>query len=223
MKLSTGCNCIDSLLGGGIESGIITEFYGEGGSGKTNICLQLAKNVALQDKKTIYVDTEGVSIDRLEQISCDQKEKVMENTIFFKPHSFSEKEDFVEKGTELALNKDDDFQLMVVDSFTTFYRPLYNTDEEENLRSRLGNQMIQLMKVARKKDIPVVITTQVYESENGKKAVGGHMLYHNAKTIVLLEILESNIRKAVLKKHRSESSEKSTRFMITEDGLVTYG
>ncbi len=222
MSLSTGCNTLDSLLGGGIESGIITEFFGEGGSGKTNICLQLAKNVALQDKKSIYIDTEGISVERLDQISGLKTDKVMENTIFFKPHSFSEKEDFLEKGTQLALNKDEEFQLIVVDGFTTFYRPLYNTDKEENLRSRLGNQMIQLMKVARKKDIPVVITTQVYEGDNGKKAVGGHMLYHNAKTIVLLEVLESNIRKAVLKKHRFRSSEKSVMFIITEDGLVTY-
>ena len=212
---------MDTMLGKGIESGIITEFFGEGGSGKTNICLQLAKNVALKDKKTIFIDTEGVSVERLEQISGERSEKVMENTIFYKPHSFSEQERCIKKGSRLALNKNKDFNLFIVDGFTTFYRPLYNACEEERISSRLGRLLIELMRVARKKDMPVVITTQVYESDNGKKPVGGHVLYHNAKTIVLLEVLKSNIRKAVLEKHRSQARGKSARFKITEDGIVT--
>ncbi len=221
MRLPTGCNSLDTLLGKGIESGIITEFFGEGGSGKTNICLQLAKNVALKDKKTIFIDTEGVSVERLEQISGERSEKVMENTIFFKPHSFSEQEKCIKKGSRLALSSDKDFNLFIVDSFTTFYRSLYNSKKEDRISSRLGRLLIELMRVARKKDIPVVITTQVYESDDGKKPVGGHVLYHNAKTIVLLEVLEYNIRKAVLEKHRSLAKGKSARFKITENGIVT--
>ncbi len=120
-----------------------------------------------------------------------------------------------------GLNKNKDFNLFIVDGFTTFYRPLYNACEEERISSRLGRLLIELMRVARKKDMPVVITTQVYESDNGKKPVGGHVLYHNAKTIVLLEVLKSNIRKAVLEKHRSQARGKSARFKITEDGIVT--
>ena len=62
MRVPTGCNSLDSLLRGGVEAGAVTELFGEGGSGKTNLCLQLARNVALDDKKVIYVDTEGVSM-----------------------------------------------------------------------------------------------------------------------------------------------------------------
>ncbi len=221
MKLPIGCNSLDTLLGRGIESGIITEFFGEGGSGKTNVCLQLAKNVALQDKKSIFIDTEGVSVKRLEQISGDDSEKVMENTIFFKPHSFSEQKNCIKKGARLALNDNKDFDLLIVDGFTTFYRPLYNSKKEKNLSSKLGRLLIELMRVARKKDIPVVITTQVYESDEGKKPVGGHVLYHSAKTIVLLEVLDSNTRRAVLEKHRSQPKGKSARFKITQTGIVT--
>ncbi len=223
MRLSTGCNSLDTLLGKGVESGIITEFFGEGGSGKTNICLQLAKNVALKGKKSIFIDTEGVSVKRLEQISGQKSQKVMENTIFFRPHSFSEQEKFVEKGSKLALKDDKDFNLFVVDNFTTFYRTLYNSSEEENLTSRLGRQLIRLMKIARKKDIPVVITTQVYQNDEGKNPVGGHVLYHNAKTIVMLEVLESNLRRARLKKHRSRASGNTARFKITHEGICTPG
>ncbi|MEF8835981.1 MAG: DNA repair and recombination protein RadB, partial [Candidatus Thermoplasmatota archaeon] len=166
-------------------------------------------------------DTEGVSVERLEQISGEKSEKVMENTIFYKPHSFSKQEESIKKGSRLALNSDKDFDLFIVDGFTTFYRPLYNSNEEDRISSRLGRLLIELMKVARKKDIPVVITTQVYESDNGKKPVGGHVLYHNAKTIVLLEVLKGNLRRAILEKHRSLPEGKSARFKIAGNGLTT--
>jgi len=219
--LPIGCSSLDSLLGKGLESGIITEFFGEGGSGKTNICLQLTKNVAMKGKKTIYIDTEGVSVKRLKQISGEDSEKVMENTLFYKPHTFQEQEKSIKEGCRLAIKENKDFNLLIVDGFTTFYRPLYNSNEEEKMSSRLGRLLLELMKVARKKDIPVVITTQVYESDDGKKPVGGHVLYHSAKTIVLLEVLSSNMRRAVIEKHRSKAKGKNARFKISQTGLVT--
>ncbi len=223
MKLSTGCSSLDSLLGGGIESGIITEFYGKGGSGKTNICLQLAKNTALKGKKSIYIDTEGVSIQRLKQISGDQSEEVMKNTLFFRAHSFSEQKDFIKKSAKLVSENRDDMELVMVDSFTIFYRALRNKDGEKNLSPRLGRQLVRLMRIARKEDIPVVITTQVYESDDGQKPVGGHILYHNAKTIIMLKTINSHIRKCILEKHRSLPEGKSTNFSITDEGIVTPG
>lgn len=42
LMLSTGCDPIDTLLGGGIENGVVTQVYGEAGSGKTNLCIQTA-------------------------------------------------------------------------------------------------------------------------------------------------------------------------------------
>ncbi|MFP3872742.1 MAG: DNA repair and recombination protein RadB [Candidatus Natronoplasma sp.] len=223
MKLSTGCSSLDSLLGGGIESGIITEFFGEGGSGKTNICLQLAKNNALDGKKSIYIDTEGVSIQRLKQISGERSEDVMKNTLFFRAHSFSEQKDFIKKSAKLISENREDMDLVMVDSFTIFYRALRNKDGEKNLSPRLGRQLVELMRIARKEDIPIVITTQVYESDSTQKPVGGHILYHNAKTIVMLETLNSYLRKGILKKHRSQPEGKSVKFSITDEGIVTPG
>ncbi len=46
MKIKIECKSLDDLLEGGIESGCLTLLYGEAGSGKTNICLQLSRNVA---------------------------------------------------------------------------------------------------------------------------------------------------------------------------------
>ena len=223
MKLSTGCNSLDSLLGGGIESGVITEFYGKGGSGKSNICLQLVKNAALKGKKSIFIDTEGVSIERLEQISEGRSEEVMKNTLFFRPHSFEKQADCIKKSSRLVSDSGGKINLVIVDSFTVFYRALLNKEGEEDISSRLGRQLVDLMKIARKQKIPVVVTTQVYENDGAKRPVGGHILYHNAKTIVLLDILNSHIRKGVLKKHRSQPEGKTVRFKITDAGIVTPG
>ncbi|TLZ91635.1 MAG: DNA repair and recombination protein RadB, partial [Methanobacteriota archaeon] len=59
MKVALGCRALDDLLGGGVEEGCITLLHGEAGSGKTNFCLQLARNVVRAGHKVIYIDTEG--------------------------------------------------------------------------------------------------------------------------------------------------------------------
>lgn len=40
--IKTGCIPLDQLLNGGIETSAITQIYGESGSGKTNLCLQIS-------------------------------------------------------------------------------------------------------------------------------------------------------------------------------------
>ncbi len=59
---------LDVLLDGGLECDAITLVFGEGGSGKTNLALQCAREVARRGKRIAYVDTEGVSSVRLRQI-----------------------------------------------------------------------------------------------------------------------------------------------------------
>ncbi|MEZ5334643.1 MAG: ATPase domain-containing protein [Methanolobus sp.] len=53
-QLSSGCKPIDDLLGGGFEVGVVTQIYGEPGSGKTNLSLQLAVECVKNGKKVIY-------------------------------------------------------------------------------------------------------------------------------------------------------------------------
>ncbi|HDQ05464.1 MAG TPA: DNA repair and recombination protein RadA, partial [Candidatus Bathyarchaeota archaeon] len=65
LRLTTGSSMLDKLLGGGIESQSITEFYGEYGSGKSQICHQLCVNVQLPPEQgglsgaALYIDTEN--------------------------------------------------------------------------------------------------------------------------------------------------------------------
>ena len=71
-KYSTGCKNIDELLGGGFESGTVTQLYGEAGSGKTNICLQVAVDCARKGESVIFIDSEGFSPERFLQIASSK-------------------------------------------------------------------------------------------------------------------------------------------------------
>ena len=87
MPISTLCQPLDDLLGGGFDDDTVSELYGEGGSGKTNICLVLARNVARSGKKVVFIDTEGVSLERLRQI-CEEQgdfEMVLSNLLIYSP------------------------------------------------------------------------------------------------------------------------------------------
>ncbi len=75
-RISTGSKALDILLGGGVETQSITEFYGEFGSGKSQVAFQLAVNVQLPKDKggleghAILIDTEGTFRPaRIEQLA----------------------------------------------------------------------------------------------------------------------------------------------------------
>ena len=218
--LSTGSQVLDDLLEGGLEGGAITLFFGEAGSGKTNICLQVASRVALTGKKVVYIDTEGVSLERLKQIAGESYEVVMKNTLFFEPHSFEEQEKFVEKAVKLA-ESSLEVGVIILDSATIHYR-LTRNDEERGFRKSLSPQLAKLLGAARTKDIPVILTSQVYtDLEKGTfEPLGGHVLLHNAKAIIRLDKAGSSTRRAVIIKHRHLEEGRKADFKLTKIGVT---
>lgn len=220
-RLPIECEPLDELLGGGVEAGAITEFYGEGGSGKTNICLQLARNCARNGKKVIYIDTEGVSIERLRQISGDSFDKISKSILFFEPYSLDEQEEMVDRAVKLASSNDANIGLIILDSATIYYRFLLGSGNEQDIIRSLSHQATKLLGVARKKTIPVVITNQVFTNINTNELepIGGQALKHNAKAIIKLEKLGRGRRKATIVKHRALPDELNTEFVLTEYGV----
>lgn len=65
VHITTGSKNLDALLGGGIETGSITELFGEFRTGKSQICHTLAVTCQLPvdmgggEGKCLYIDTEG--------------------------------------------------------------------------------------------------------------------------------------------------------------------
>jgi DNA repair protein RadB len=206
-----------------VESSAITQLYGEGGSGKTNLCLQVTRNVVRAGQKVIYIDTEGVSMERFMQI-CGSEEDYKDlsrEVLFFQPMNSDQLHDAVQSTVKLA-GKDLHIGLVVLDSATVFYRMNLGTKRDEDNRRDIANVILELMNISRKQDIPVLITTQVYQSlgPGDLRPIGGHSLAHNCKVIVRLEkIGEGGFRKAVATKHRSMPTGESAYFKLTGDGL----
>ncbi len=222
MKLKINCTSLDDLLGGGIEAGAVTELYGEGGTGKTNISLQLTRNSVLSGKKVIFIDTEGVSHERFRQICGKDHGDINKEVLFFSPFSLSEQESMVQQAVKiLESDSDPNIGLIVLDSATIFYRMSLGCEDEQAHRQCLSRQIILLLAAARKYDLPVVITNQVFmDIENDTVApIGGHILLHNAKTIIKLERVTDNVRRATLMKHRSLAEGLYSEFKITGNGI----
>jgi RecA/RadA recombinase len=71
--ISTGSKAIDALLGGGIHTGMITDIYGESGSGKSQLCFTLCANCAKEAASTLFIDTAGTfRPERIMEISGSQ-------------------------------------------------------------------------------------------------------------------------------------------------------
>lgn len=214
-------NCsIDDILGGGVEKGIITQFYGPPGIGKTNIALNLAVNCSKDDKKVIFVDTEGgLSIERVKQISGSEFQKVAGNIIIFEPTTFRE-QDEVLKRIENMLESEEEVELLILDSAVALYR--LREGDLSQINQELGRQMGLLLRIARKHDIAVIITNHVYSSFEGEgiEPVGGTILKYRSK--IMVELARGNLggeRYAILKRHRSRPEGLRTSFRIVNRGL----
>lgn len=214
-RIPLGCPQFDRLLGGGVEKGSVTLFYGEAGVGKTNVCLQIARDVACKGQKVAYIDTEGLSADRLSQVFAGQEDGI-KNLLIFQVHSFEEQSDRIDKIEKLAAAGS--ISLVVIDSLTMFYR--LNHDDPRT-RNDFIRQTEVLLNTARKYEIAIVVTSQVYANmgTGGVEFLGGHALHHNAKTIILLEKKYEGMRQAVIVKHRSLPEGRKTRYRITETGI----
>jgi len=216
MKHPTGFGRLDDMIGGGLEAGAITQIFGEGGSGKSNLCILIAINTVKIGKKVIFVDTEGLSIDRFEQMAGTDAKEIAKEIIFYEPTSFKEQHSVIKDLGKITNN----IGVIIVDSATSLYRVSPKSDIMGLIRE-LGNQMTYLVGIARKQNIPVVITNQVYTDINKgiDMPIGGNILCHLSKTIIKLEKIDKGLRRATLLKHRSLPEGASIDFKIKNNGI----
>ncbi|MBU3924181.1 MAG: DNA repair and recombination protein RadB [Nanoarchaeota archaeon] len=225
-KISAGSYELNQFLQGGYETDIITTLYGPGGSGKSNFCIILATSQAKKQNKTIFIDTEGgFSSERFKQIHNGTKEEIekdLQNILLLKPTSFQEQQKAFEE--MLTHVKKQTISLIIIDSIAMLYRlelgdAIQTSDQEKisKVNRNLANQLRTLNEIARKQNIPVIVTNQVYSKfepttyhlppttsipENRVSMVGGDLLKYWSKCLIELQNHYGK-RKLILKKHRS--------------------
>ncbi|BEP16969.1 DNA repair and recombination protein RadA [Pyrofollis japonicus] len=237
-KITTGSRNLDDLLGGGIETRIITEFFGEFGSGKTQICHQLAVNVQLpQEKgglstsdnvaKAVYIDTEGTfRWERIENMAKRwglDPDQVMANIYYIRAINSDHQMAIVDELFNLVPKEN--IKLVIVDSVTSHFRAEY--PGRENLAPRqqkLNRHLHQLARLAEVYDLAVVITNQVMARPDvfygdPTQAVGGHVLGHAPGVRVQLRKSRGNkrIARVIDAPHLPEGE---AVFVITDYGIA---
>ena len=239
-KISAGSYILNQFLHGGYETDIITTLYGPGGSGKSNLAIILATSQAKKQNKTIFIDTEGgFSTERFKQIHRGTREEIerdLQNIFLLKPTSFQEQENAFRQ--MLKHVKQESISLIIIDSIAMLYRLELGTaietkDQEEisKINRKLANQLRTLNEIARKQNIPVIITNQVYASFTRKQEdkqterqvsmVGGDLLKYWSKC--LIELKNYNGKRSIsLKKHRSLPI-KELAFEIINPGIRKRG
>jgi DNA repair protein RadB len=240
-RLATGCAPLDGLLDGGLEADAITLVFGEGGSGKTNLALQCARQAAAAGKRIGYVDTEGVSSVRLSQVfsaalrpqavmpdteggdalvdlalAAGSLEELESRVLFFTPYTIEEQERMVQNATRVP-----DLGLLVVDSINMHYRLHIDTgdDAEAEASRSLYKQLHHLTGFARQNQVPVLVTGQVYGGEDTTQPFARRVMEHLVKALVRFEKRPDGARKATILKHRSIEEGRSARFRIGPHGL----
>ncbi|KAJ3549331.1 hypothetical protein NM688_g5186 [Phlebia brevispora] len=236
IHITTGSKNLDALLGGGIETGGITEFFGEFRTGKSQICHTLAVTCQLPvdmgggEGKCLYIDTEGtfrpVRLLAVAERLGMNGEEVLDNVAYARAYNADHQNQLLVMAS--ALMTESRFCLLIVDSATNLYRTDYNGRGELSARqAHLGKFLRTLQRLADEFGVAVVITNQVMSSPdaaagpyagNEKKPIGGNILAHASTTRIQLKKSRANTR--VAKIYDSPClPESETTFAILASGV----
>jgi DNA repair protein RadA len=200
LRLTSGSRALDNILDGGLETQTITEFYGEYGSGKSQICHQLCVNVQLPPERgglngsALYVDTENTfRLERIVQMSNHlglEPEKVARNIIYAEAYTSDHQMFLLENADEVI--KANNVKLIIVDSLTAHFRSEYIGREMlASRQQKLNKHMHKLIGLARAFNAVAVVTNQVMAKPDiffgdAVQPIGGHIVGHTSHTRVYL-------------------------------------
>lgn len=231
-KITTGCRSLDGILNGGFETQSITEFYGEFGSGKSQLCQQAAVTVQLPEERggldscCLYVDTEHVfRPERIIQIAkyldLDPR-SVLKRIIYAEAYTSQHQQILLESCDDTIQNHD--IRLIIVDSLTGHFRSEYIGRETLPARQQMLNRfMHKLIRLARAFNAAALVTNQVHDVPTAYvhevKPIGGHIVGHIAHTRIFLRKGRHNLRiaKIVASPFLPEGE---APIKITENGIV---
>jgi DNA repair protein RadA len=208
-KVTTGSQKLDELFGGGIETGSVTELFGEFRTGKTQIAHQLCVTVQLPREKgglredednhpkVVYIDSESTfRPERILSMASRWQDELnedllLENILHGRAHNSDHQMVLVEKMIKDYLPTKN-VKLLVVDSLISHFRAEYVGRGTLAARQQKLNQHIHtILRAAEIGNLAVIVTNQVHAKPDQffgdpTHPVGGHIVAHAAQTRVYL-------------------------------------
>lgn len=202
ITISSGSRALDTLLGGGIETGSITEIIGEFRTGKSQICHTLAVTCQLPvdqggaEGKCLFIDTENTfRAERIKSIAVRygmNPDDAMRNIAYARAFNSDHQSKLLDAAAQMMAQTR--VSLVIVDSAVALYRTDYNGRGE--LSARQGHLATFLRKIQGLADefgVAVVLTNQVVAQVDGfsmamdpKKPTGGNIMAHSTTTRLFL-------------------------------------
>ncbi len=151
-SISTGSKAIDALLGGGIHTGMITDIYGESGSGKSQLCFTLCANCAKDSDSTLFIDTTGAfRPERIVEISDSQL--ALEKITYLRAFTTIDQRNAIKKILDVQPT------LVIVDSLTFLFSTEYAARPERH--RALMKYLHELALLAISSGYAIVVTNMV--------------------------------------------------------------
>ena len=233
LRLTTGSQALDKIVDGGLETQTITEFYGEYGSGKSQMCHQLCVNVQLPPERggldggALYVDTENTfRLERIVQMAKHvglEPEEVVKKIIYAEAYTSDHQMFLLENADEII--KENNIKIIIVDSLTSHFRSEYVGREMLARRQqKLNKHMHKLIALARAFNTVAVVTNQVMAKPDvffgdAVSPIGGHIVGHTSHTRIYLRRASRGpvrIARLVSSPYLPEGEE---IFKVTENGI----
>ena len=198
--ITTGSSELNRILGGGLQTGKITEVYGPFKSGKTNLGHTISVTVQMSKKQgglggsTAYIDTENTfSKEKIKRIAkrfnLNPKE-ILPKIYHARIYSSDHQSQMIMKAETLCKTRN--VRLIIVDSLMALMRAEYVGIGMLAKRQGLLNNMLHaLSRIAETYNCAVLMTNQVATKMmgmfSGNDAIGGNIIAHGAHFRVMFK------------------------------------
>ncbi len=230
-KITTGSKAFDSLLGGGIETGAITEIFSEFGGGKTQMGHIFSVNIQKLNENepyAVYIDTENTfrpeRIRQLAEGAGIDPELALKRIKVARAYNSDHQMLLVDKIESLIKKQGLNIKLIVIDSLTAHFRAEFiGRGTLAERQQKLNKHMHSLLKLADSYNLAVYVTNQVMAKPDvffgdPTAAIGGHIVAHASTFRIYLRKGKKGSRVAKLV-DSPNLAEGECNFYITEQGL----
>ncbi|XP_054160565.1 DNA repair protein RAD51 homolog 3-like [Oppia nitens] len=238
-RIHTSLPSLDIALGGGLEVSKVTQICGEGGVGKTQICMQLCITVQIPEQfgglssHALYIDTENnLRPERLQSMAAfclesypELKQRYCAESMVSNVHLFScntnsrDLFELIMSRIEHFLDHHQEVRLVIIDSIANLFRYDYKGNEfqREYEISQMGHK---IKSIAHRKRVAFLISNQVtYIPVEGKDTPALGKLWQTYCSTSFLIKRYGEYRKTYTLKSVNIETDRHFFFQITKNGI----